>query len=457
MSHPLLKSTAAAVIGLTGGARILSSTTNAFVQSGAPVIEMRTVPDGSGESLLCMTSAVNTLAGIDLNIVAVTRSGLIHMLVYLDDFLDSSNIPATTSAFNNVQAQFIIDNDGTVDTASYKYEVMLKRGWNHVVLSRAHRDAPTRNGSATVGPTVGGVSGEAHINGGSASFSASMWDGNVSRVRVRIPGQGATEKTRVFFKEIADGGLYNSFTCNIFDDGTEDTYTIVFPIMRSMGLRGTAAIISSLVGTPGYMTWDQIRELRDAGWAIINHTHTHQLAATMAGYTVAQCRAEIAQCRDAIITNGCAVNGSEHYFVAPFGGFLRQDAVNYRTALTLEGIYASFGTTNQCTGGHLLDKQFIARMEMNTYNDVTGYPITEMVRQYESSVRNGMSPMLMLHRALNSISEPDGTPNNVQMLASEMRTLFERQMRLEEGEFTEVVNVTEAIPEMFTTDRMIAA
>jgi peptidoglycan/xylan/chitin deacetylase (PgdA/CDA1 family) len=453
----MLKIAAAAIVGLTGGARILSSTANSFVQSGSPVIEMRTVPDGSGESLLCMTSAVNTLAGIDFNVASVTRSGLVHMLIYLDNFLDSSNVPVTTSAFNNVQAQIIIDDDGAVNTASYKHEVMLKRGWNHVVLSRAHRDAPTRNGSATVAPTVGGVSGEAHINGGSASFSASLWDAAVTRVRIRIPGQGATEKTRVFFKEFADNGLYDSRTCNIFDDGTEDTYTVVFPIMRALGIRGTVAIISSLVGTAGYMTWDQIRELRDAGWAIINHTHTHLAASVMAGYSVAQCRAEIAQCRDAIIANGCAVNGSEHYFVAPFGGFLRMDAVNYRQALIEEEVYASFGTTNRCTGGHLLDKHFIPRMNMNTYNDVTGYGINEMVRQYDVSVRNGMSPMVMLHRGAISISEPDAIPNDVQMLASEMRLLFAQQLRLERGGFTKIVNVTEAVPEMFTTDRMIAA
>lgn len=453
MGHLLLKSTPAQING-SSGQRLFSSTTNISQQSGSiDSLAMATVPDGSSESLYCMTGALNATAGIDANIASVTRTGRLALMIYLDNFLDSSNAPLTSvSTFHQVQATIIIDDDGTVNTSSYKHVVMLKRGWNHVILSRPHRDAPTRNGSATIAPTVGGVGCDAHLNGGTAVFTASMWDSAVTRIRIQIPGMGATAKTRVFIKEIIDNARYDSRTCFIFDDGYASTYNTVFPIMRDLGLVGVVPIVSAFVGTAGYMTWAQLRELRDAGWDIVNHSKDHVAAATMAGYTVTQCREQVATCRDAIIAEGCNVNNSANYYVAPFGGFQRMDAVNYRSALDLEGVYASFGSTNRCTGPQLLDNHFIPRMDFNTTNTVTGYGIAELLRQYESAVRCGASPMLMLHDVLDTI----GTPDSVKLLTSEFRQLCEVAFRLQQSGFTRVCGVTSAIPAMLTTTRTMA-
>lgn len=62
-----------------------------------------------------------------------------------------------------------------------------------------------------------------------------------------------------------------------FDDGYDDHYDTVFPILRARGLSGTFFIISQFVDerTSGYMTWEQIGEMAAADMRMEAHTRTH--------------------------------------------------------------------------------------------------------------------------------------------------------------------------------------
>ena len=60
-----------------------------------------------------------------------------------------------------------------------------------------------------------------------------------------------------------------------FDDGYADTYTEAFPILRAAGWPATVFVVTDLVDQPGYLTWDQVRELSRAGWEIDSHTVSH--------------------------------------------------------------------------------------------------------------------------------------------------------------------------------------
>jgi peptidoglycan/xylan/chitin deacetylase (PgdA/CDA1 family) len=60
-----------------------------------------------------------------------------------------------------------------------------------------------------------------------------------------------------------------------FDDGYDDSYTYAYPILRRYGLQGTFFIITSFVGRPGYLTWEQAREMRRGGMSLESHTCTH--------------------------------------------------------------------------------------------------------------------------------------------------------------------------------------
>lgn len=60
-----------------------------------------------------------------------------------------------------------------------------------------------------------------------------------------------------------------------FDDGGETTYSTAQPLMQRYGFTGTAYIVYNYIGTPNYMTSDQIRFLYAAGWEIGSHSLSH--------------------------------------------------------------------------------------------------------------------------------------------------------------------------------------
>ncbi len=60
-----------------------------------------------------------------------------------------------------------------------------------------------------------------------------------------------------------------------FDDGYEDAYTEAFPRLVAHGMKGVFYIVTDFVGKPGYVTWDQLREMRNAGMEIAAHTTQH--------------------------------------------------------------------------------------------------------------------------------------------------------------------------------------
>lgn len=61
-----------------------------------------------------------------------------------------------------------------------------------------------------------------------------------------------------------------------FDDGYENNYTYVYPVLKKLDLPATIFVVTDWVGRDGYMTWDQIKEItQNSKIAIGNHTKTH--------------------------------------------------------------------------------------------------------------------------------------------------------------------------------------
>ena len=67
------------------------------------------------------------------------------------------------------------------------------------------------------------------------------------------------------------GGIV-SFT---FDDEFETQYTIAYPAMQNLDMKGTLYIEINNIGQSGYMTMSEITYLRCEGWDIEAHTVTH--------------------------------------------------------------------------------------------------------------------------------------------------------------------------------------
>jgi hypothetical protein len=60
-----------------------------------------------------------------------------------------------------------------------------------------------------------------------------------------------------------------------FDDAVSSLYDGIFPIMRAAGLRGTSYLNALSVGTSGYATVAQLREMYAGGWDVASHGYSH--------------------------------------------------------------------------------------------------------------------------------------------------------------------------------------
>ncbi|MFA5801706.1 MAG: polysaccharide deacetylase family protein [Thermoleophilia bacterium] len=67
------------------------------------------------------------------------------------------------------------------------------------------------------------------------------------------------------------------------DDGYLDNYTVAAPILEKYDFPATFYIVSEMVGTPEYMTWEQVAGLDSKGMDIGSHTCTHADLTTLAG------------------------------------------------------------------------------------------------------------------------------------------------------------------------------
>ena len=62
-----------------------------------------------------------------------------------------------------------------------------------------------------------------------------------------------------------------------FDDANEDNYTNAFPIMKKYGFTGVLYLPYDYIGTPNYLTVDQVKEMAAAGWEVGSHSLTHPI------------------------------------------------------------------------------------------------------------------------------------------------------------------------------------
>jgi peptidoglycan/xylan/chitin deacetylase (PgdA/CDA1 family) len=95
--------------------------------------------------------------------------------------------------------------------------------------------------------------------------------------RTRDEGRGTKDDLRGTHNEgrgTKDGGRYATIT---FDDGDITNYTYAYPVLKESGLKAYFFILVSKVATEGYMNWQQIKELRDAGMTIGSHGMMHRI------------------------------------------------------------------------------------------------------------------------------------------------------------------------------------
>lgn len=93
----------------------------------------------------------------------------------------------------------------------------------------------------------------------------------------RLDEQGvATVTMAELFDHFAGGpALPKRSAILTFDDGYDDVYEYAFHALQKRGMVGTFFVTTDFVERPGYLTWDQIVEMADAGMEIAAHSSNH--------------------------------------------------------------------------------------------------------------------------------------------------------------------------------------
>lgn len=102
----------------------------------------------------------------------------------------------------------------------------------------------------------------------------------------------------------------------VFDDGHDTDYLVAQRVFAEQGAVASTAVTTGRIGTPGYLTASQIRELHAAGWEIMSHTVSHP---RLTALSPARIEEELAQSKSALTALGVPVAN----LVYPFN---RQDA-----------------------------------------------------------------------------------------------------------------------------------
>lgn len=81
--------------------------------------------------------------------------------------------------------------------------------------------------------------------------------------------------TPVSPEDVLAGRIDNTSVLLTFDDGTAGHFDIAMPLLKARHLHALFFVSTSLIGTPGYLTCNQICQMTAEGHTIGSHSHDH--------------------------------------------------------------------------------------------------------------------------------------------------------------------------------------
>ncbi len=125
------------------------------------------------------------------------------------------------------------------------------------------------------------------------------------------------------------------------DDGYSDAFTYAYPIAQKYHIILNLMIPTGLMGNPGYLSWDQLKQMVSGGATVYNHTWSH---ASLPAVSADKLKFEVTTAKDQLQSN---LGKSSNVFTYPYGAN-NTAVINY---LRVQGYTAAFSTnpgTTQC-------------------------------------------------------------------------------------------------------------
>ena len=145
-----------------------------------------------------------------------------------------------------------------------------------------------------------------------------------------------------------------------FDDMFEDAYENAIPILREYGIPYTVFIAPTLVGTPGYISEEQIQALKEDKLCTIGaHSISHKIFRKL---SLTEKKKEIALCENEKML-GCTIS----YFAYPYGSIYACDKKSQ--LLAKEEYKLGFATLNFRLTQQYMKINFFFLPRINVNND----------------------------------------------------------------------------------------
>lgn len=301
---------------------------------------------------------------------AVTITGTVNVWVYFD----SDPTPGITfevyftSDYANFATKYI--------KWYYPGDTYLRKGWNCLSLNTADDGTKTW---ATV--TSGG--GEA-------------WTNAMNGVKIIANGLATGQVFRI--GGVFWGGEARANVLVNLDDGAESQWTI-FNIFRSRGIPLSLSIITSKVGTAGYLTWDQVEQMYSWGCDIIPHSVTHPtggLDATNAAVT----KYEIEQSRNTLLERGFARVAD--VFAWPQNDYVSSVGLDLIAMATAAGYTMSRGSTRR----DLPTAQGIDNPMRLPSADVGGRTLAQVLKLLDAAEMYKQTNIIYAHKLVGTATSP---------------------------------------------------
>ena len=138
-----------------------------------------------------------------------------------------------------------------------------------------------------------------------------------------------------------------------FDDGYEETATVVWPLLKRFGFSATVFVTPAEVGQAGFLTWAQVVELARDGMTIGNHTMHHSYLPLVPDERLSE---ELVSSKRLLEER---IGRPVHFISYPVGGFTPE-----AQAIIKQAGYRAAYTTNRGVSVNALDRFALRRVKV---------------------------------------------------------------------------------------------